>query len=486
MSNQYQPELNRRNVLKTTGFGLTTATLAGCIGGDSDDDHNGNGDDVGGNGTNGDDSEPEIEVDLTGVDFTYWNAINVQSRAARRASERLTNAFESQTGATIDVSWEGYGNVIGAAWPEAFQRGDYPVLYDSVSQFGGTFVQGDWIYPAEEYLDELPDEIVSNIDWLLDSMRHQYRGLADDTLFEIPFGFSAEIPFIGRMDHFEQAGLNPDDDFPPSNYDELIETASALQNDGPASYGFQIHGDPLDVSTSIVPCWTVARAGEDGLLLNQDMTDTNIDNDVWVETFQDYVDIFREHELSNPGTPAASDEEVVPQMIGEDVAMSQIDFLNQPTLMEQGGSLMDEGTIRWAPSWEGDAGERGIQLPFTLGVTRPPEGVDEDEYAKKQQAAIEFIALMLSEEVQLRMFEDYGLLPVRQDVWELLPERNDRLFESMIAMAEGSSYAWSAHPQITGIMYSWSVPYFQEALQGNMTAQEACETAAAEIRDNVF
>ncbi|MFP8890437.1 ABC transporter substrate-binding protein [Natrialbaceae archaeon A-CW2] len=486
MPERHKHTLNRRNVLKVTGAGLGAVGLAGCTG-DSDDDGDdtaaGNGD-TNGNG-NGDDPEPDIDVDLSGVEFEYWNAQFSQSAAARRAAERLHASFESRTGASVEISWEGYGNIVAPTWAEAFQRGDYPVLYDSVSQFGGTFVQGDWVYPAEEYLDEFPDEIVDNIDWILDTVRHQYRDFGDDVLFEIPYGFNMFSPFIARTDHFEAAGLDPEEDFPPTNYDELIDVATTLQEDGPGTYGYQIHGDVLDI-TDVLIQWTLADGGANGLFLNEEVTDTIIDNDVWVENLGNYVDVFQEYGLSNPGTPASADEEVVPQLASGEISMSQIDTQNLPMLIESAPDLLDDGSIMWAPAWSGPENQRGRFTTMTYGITRPPEDADEDDWEQRQQGAMEYIKMMLSEEVQLRLFEDYGLMPVREDVWELLPDRTDNAFATQITMAQESDFGPTAHPQLPAYLYGTIPGHFQEALQGNVSAEEACQNAASDLRDQLF
>jgi len=157
--------------------------------------------------------------------------------------------------------------------------------------------------------------------------------------------------------------------------------------------------------------------------------------------------MFREHELSTPETPQSGDEDVVPWMAQGQVSMSQIDFLNEPTLMQRHTELMENGTVKWAPSFGGQSGQRSLVTPFTFGITKPPDGADEAAWEKKQQAAIEFLKVWLSKDFRVELFESYGLLPVHQDVWDLLPARTDNSLQSIFTIANESDFGFTAYPQ---------------------------------------
>jgi ABC-type glycerol-3-phosphate transport system substrate-binding protein len=472
--------IDRRRFVKATGAGVLATGLAGCTG---------DGGDGGGDGGGGDTPSPTLEVDdevdISGTSFTYWSAVHSQSRSARRTMERFINRFEQATGATVNVSWESYSNILGAKWRQEFSRGNYPVLYDSVSRFGGTWVEGDWVYPFEEYSDQFDSATLDGLEWLLEVMRDQYRNYGGRA-YEVPLGFLAIEPFVARMDHFEQAGLDPSSDYPPTSVEEIVEVGTTLQEQGPGQYGFQVHGKADDATDNILPQWTLAKGGaEEGLLVDRDVTDTIVDNDVWIESVTQYVDMFREHDLSNPQTPNSGDEDVVNWMAQEQVSMSQIDFLNEPTLVERYPDLMENGTIKWAPSFGGQSGQRCLVTPFTFGITKPPDGANASQYEQKQQAAIQFLKAWMAESFQTELFANIGLLPVRDDVWEVLPERADNSLQSIFTMARESDFGFTAHPQQSQMLYGIFAPYVQQALRGEISPEEACRNTARDIRDQV-
>lgn len=473
--NGQDQRISRRPVLKATGASILGTGLAGCIGG-SDGSNNNN---------NNNESFGESDADLSGVTFEYWNQMNVQSRQAKSVSEDLINNFQNSTDASIEVSWDGYDNVIGADWRTSFSQGNYPVMYDSVSTWDGQFVDGDWVYPFDEYQDQFDDETISAIEWIFPILEDQYRGFDGNNLYEVPFGFLLQIPFLVRMDHFDEAGLERSR-FPPEDYDDLIDIATTLQEDGPGEYGYQIHGTAFDVTDCRLPNMAVAAGGEDGLFLNDDWSDTLWDNDIWKDTVTKYVEIFTEHELSSPETPNHDDESMVQEIVSGQTSINAGDFLNHPDLMDQAGSMMETGDIQWHPQWAGDAGQMAIIQPYSLGLTRPPDGADESEWEDQQAAAIEFMKTFLAKDFQRNLFENFGLFPIRQDLWEELPEAEHQLYRTATTMAENSEFTWSAHPQTVSIQYNLPGPHLQEALNGEKSPEQACDDIAQEVRDQLL
>lgn len=463
--------VNRRPFIKASGAAVTGLGLAGC---------SGNG---GGNG--GDDVGTVAgDKNFEGLTFEYWNQMNVQSRAAREVSEKLVNRFQDNTGASIEVNWSGYSNVIGATWRNNFSKGNYPVVYDSVTTWDGQFVDGDWIVPFEEYSDQFDDETLSAIEWMMPVLEEQYSGF-DRTVYHLPYGYLLQIPFVARMDHFDEAGLSRDR-FPPKDYDDLIDIATTLQEDGPGEFGYQIHGTKFDVTDCRLPNLAAAAGGKEGLFLNEDWSDTHWDNDVWKTAVKQWVDIYTEHGLSNPGTPDHDDEAMVQEIASGTTSMNSGDFLNHPDMMDQIPDLMENGDVQWGHQWAGSGNSMGLIQPYGMAICRPPEDADEAKWEEKQQAGVEFMKLFLDKDFQLSLFENFGLFPVREDVWSELPTAEHKLYRTATTMAENSELAWNAHPKTASVQYNIPAPHIQEALNGNKSPEQACDDIAQEVRDQLL
>jgi ABC-type glycerol-3-phosphate transport system substrate-binding protein len=415
-------------------------------------------------------------MDLNGVNAKYWNTINVQSESASQTSQEIADTVSSKTGANISVNMSTIGDLIGANWKQSFRSGNYPVVLDSVVGWAGPFFQGGFVKPYSEYEDQLDDDVVENIQWLIDRLDYAYRGYRGGVM-EVPYGINVQCGLIGRMDHFEEAGLSPEDDFPPENFDDLIQTAKTLQEDGPGEHGFSAYGDASDTFDEHVLAWAMGNGGEDGVYLNEDLTESIVINDVWQDAMKKYIETFTVHDLGPDNTPSISTEEFVTQVATGRASMSGSGFLNLPLIRDRAPDLVEDGTIRWAPMWKGDAGYRGATLPYTLAITRKPGSVDQSTWDRRQQVGIEVMNEFLSKEVQRNLFENFGLFPVRKDVWSDLPigERNDNYLQSFQTMSEEGGPSWSAHPISLELIINIAPPHIQDGLRGNISPSQVLQ-----------
>lgn len=474
---------SRRKFLKVAGAAGLSTSLAGCGGSDEDTttttDDSGGGDQTTGTG--------DTSGDISGVNFEYWDVHHSQSTAARESVQSLVEEFESETGSNLRVNYDSVGNSAGSKWINAFQRGDYPNIITGFSHIDGKYMDGGWIKPFSEYKDEFSQETLDGIEWMLPVVEYASR-MYDEGIMGIPFGFEPKNPIVARIDHFEEAGLDPEEDFPPKNYEHLIEVATTLQEDGPGKFGFQIWGtasDWLEVSNPMA----IALGGKDGAFLNEAADDTNIDNDTWIQNIKNWSEIYTKHGLSSDGTVNANDETAVALMRQGDVSMCQVAPANHPSFMEQARDMMMDGTIQWGPMYSEPSGQRGTFLLATMAITRKPEQTSEEEWAPKERAAIQFIEKLLSKDFQKNLQQNYGYLPVRDDVWEeataqVEGEDSHHFSESLFTMAEEIDVAWSFHPKQRPAMVS-PAPHMQKVLQGDLTPEQACKDAAEEFRKTI-
>ena len=79
----------------------------------------------------------QAKTDLSGVEIDYWNMIGVQNKLVRQLSETIIKAFEQKTGATVNTTWNSYGDIIGPKYRTNFQGGVKPVVFDATDRWTG-------------------------------------------------------------------------------------------------------------------------------------------------------------------------------------------------------------------------------------------------------------------------------------------------------------------------------------------------------------
>lgn len=463
----------RRKWLRLAGIGAA-AGLAGCTGGGSQET------------TTTQTTTQTQQVDLSGTTAEYWNTINVQSDSAKQTSQQIVNSVQKSTGAKIKINFSTIDDLIGANWKQSFRSGNYPVVFDSVVGWAGPFFQGGFVQPFSEYKDQLDQEVLNNISWLTDRIEYAYRGY-DAGLMEVPYGLNVQCGLVGRMDHFKQAGLSPEDDFPPDNFNHLIEVAKTLQKDGPGQHGFSAYGDASDTFDEHILAWSVGNGGKQGVYLNEDWTQGIMTNDVWQQAGKQYVETFTKHNIGPQNTASISTEEFLTQLAAGRASMSSSGFLNLPLIKKRAPDLVKDGTIKWAPMWKGDAGFRGSTLPYTLALTQKPDGVNQSVWDKRQQVGVELINTFLSKEVQRKMFDNFGLFPVRKDVWSDIGigSRADNYLSTFKTMAEDGGPPWSAHPVSLELIINIAPPHIQSALRGNISPSKALQNIKSDTNSRL-
>lgn len=455
--------ITRRNMLKIAGA-AGVAGISGCS--------------QSGSPTTGGQQDSSS---TSGTAFEFWETFNVQSRSAEEFLRQTVSEFEQRTGTTASMNWSGYGPLIGAEWITKFKNGDYPTLFTAPANWNGRFVQGDWIVPFEEYRGELPDETIQAIEWiipLIEDVDNMWNGIQS-----VPFALQMIGGMVGRMDHFEQAGLDPNNDFPPDGWEHAIEVGQTLQENGPGRWGYQLWSGSGDQIDGILAPWALADGGENGILLSRDRQEVHFDNDVWIRNTRRFVETYRKYELSSPATPTQVDEKIPQLMASGEVSMSNLESPNHPTMKSQVGELYNSGTIRWAPSWGGDSGQKGYFYPQALSICQKQSNEDQAKYERRRQASIEMIKTFLSKPVQRKLHEVAGVLPVRSDLWEDLPSPPNGVFDSWVEIAESAEFLHQNHPQFVEMMYNIPGPYVKQALNGEISPEEAMNRSAADTRN---
>jgi ABC-type glycerol-3-phosphate transport system substrate-binding protein len=359
------------------------------------------------------------------------------------------------------------------------------VLFDA-GKIPSTFLLNeDWIHPFDEWRDELDSDTISAIEWIFPTLEQAYSGLDWANIPFLPFATRAFAPITARRDHFEQAGLDPKNDFPPESQQEYIEIGEQLKADGPAEYPLHILADGGDFLDSGLPPWTVSQGGPiEGRILNEDFTDTNFTNDSWTQTFDTYHGIYADQDLAGPWSPTAPDEDVPPKMAAGDISMGHAEILTLPLWQENAPGLVEDETIMWGPHWGGPEDQPGVLDAFFLGISKKPPAVDQETWNARQDASIELMKTWLSEDFQRQIAEDFGLIPIRDDVWDDLSSqyRDDHIFNASLEMVQNTDATFAGHPSFVAI-FTENAAFLQNAMRGEISTEEALQQAHEHTMD---
>ncbi|MFB6102097.1 MAG: ABC transporter substrate-binding protein [Haloplanus sp.] len=464
------PRPTRRKALKGLGAAGLVG-LAGCAGGGG----GGGTTATGGGGKN-----------ATGTTISLWTTLHGQSKAAEQYLDQTIKTYEQRTGNTVKWVKETVKNVQNGNWRKRMAQGQIPTLYQTAPSRIGGLIDGGYATPWGSVLDQLSDDVVSGTEWAHPVVKNIYRGFEGDKRKTALLGFVMQEPLVARADHFKEAGLDIEKDFPPKNYDELVELAKTLQNEGPGDIGFQVHGAPGDLMDEISPTWAHQIGGETGLYVNKDWTDTHLDSDAWKTSLRRQVEIHREMGLSSENAATTSDEDACRLLADGRASMSQVGMLNYGLFSNLASDMLQDGTLRYGASWEGESGFRGEFNATALALGSKPPNMDSAKWERKKQAGIKFLDTMLSTEVQKQAFTKWGLLPFNKNAWQEISALPNNAVDAGIKIAEGSQFGWQAFPEMAAVQYNIPGPIFQQAMTGKLSPEEACDKAAKQIRSQVF
>ncbi len=403
------------------------------------------------------------KTDLKGVTIDYWNMIGVQNKLVRKLSESIVKAFEQKTGATVNVSWNGYGDIIGPKYRTNFAGGLKPTVFDAI---------GRWTGQLRPFLRPLDDMIESDLDagtrdatkWLMPLIQRMNSGFDDgQTIKDMPFALIPQAPAILRRDHFEKAGIDFEQNFPIRDTDHYIQLCKEIQAKAEVRYPTEVYGKIWDFGDTQLNGWIRSLDAENSDFLDAKWTKSTATSEAWIQGVQFYVDVFRKHKLSSPQTVQSSDEAAVEQLIQGRKSIVHADILNRGTLLDRMPEQMKDGTIVWTPHFPITGGTSGSQTMLAAGTFEivQQEGPDA---AIKEQAAWAFIKEWLSPENQVAYAKVAGLC-ARNDVWDEIKGQPDRYAEAGIAMLENAG-VWANHPKSVDIQYNLLAPHGQKMLQG--------------------
>lgn len=494
----------RRKFLKTTAVAGTFA-LAGCSGsgggGGDGGSGGGSGGDSGGSsgGSSGGDTAgtPNTGGKWEGVEIEFWNRMHFNTQRAEPAIKQAIQNFENDTGATVNVNYAS-GSAL-QKWLTLIDQGQRPHLMDQPSEGSGPFVDLGVIKPYEEYSRWFSEELRNNISWMMDVVGPMVYGGFDGKAYDLKFSNEGVRTFLVRTDYMEEAGLSPEDDFPPESFEESVQLGRTLQEDSSADYGWQIYGTSGDITDTCTEDWPATYAGIEGRILNEDWTDVNITNDAFIRTYEQFIGLKTENGLSHPDSVSMSDEDATQTLINGSGAMTSVPPATYGDLLNQAPEMVSNGQFKFGTGWKGPSGARGIVGGDGIMLTNPPDDADASEWEEAQEAAIDMMEnyLYFSDFFQERMFQTLGGGPVREDVGEdqILGAVNDTTgYENTNVIEATLRGAFDSEeiliepqaPMYGAIQYNIMPPQLQQAMQGNKSVEDALTSAAQEARNRFF
>lgn len=471
--------INRRSVVKAAGASLLGTGLAGCTGNGSDDgdggDSNGGADTTAQAGDESDFSNVTVEYADTGFSDV--------GRFAAQTIDLWVSEWSAETGGDVNLTQPSDEGLA-----EQFQNDEQPHMITASPGDTGVFLPDNLLTPYSEFQDTFPDYLDGGLHPGMAEIteNHAFRGWGD--VYYLQLTTKPYAPIIGNMDHFEETpGLSPDD-FPPESWDELVEQATALQEEGPSEIGYQPYGssgDLMDVEWNQVAGANPAGGNpSEAYTYGDDWSTINWNNDTWKEWMGAKVDAHTEHGLGSPGTATFGDEEGIPGMINGQIGMCHQASSANSIFQNQASEMFEDGTLRWGTTWGGESGLRANHLQDGVSYAQKPEGKDEANWEKSVNAAEDFTKFLLGTE----LFRDdfvtgMGFCPAWKGDWDNMAE-NDRTtaggwlsaVKPMVDEAEAYR-GYSAHPYRSTHDYDVIPQEVQKAFNGEISTDQALENA---------
>lgn len=378
---------------------------------------------------------PRHEMDLVGM----W--------------ERQTEQFEDETGIDVEfiqMSWDEVANKV--LTDLAAGGGTYDVIeFDNgwVSQFAAT----GWLEPLNDYADQ------AYLDALLPGLLSTFSN--DGNVLGIPWNNDTRFFFYNeRM--LNEAGI----DAPPRTWDEVVEQAALLKDQGIAE---------APVTDYWNQEWALANSFafylySFGTSYFDDDANITIDEPQAVAALQFMVDMLREHEIVTRSAVTLSQEAAADLLYRGTSAF----FFQGPPVTKNYADDPDRSQVvgevvaaEWLPAVDADT-----QATLTL-----PEAFAIPASSRNKDAAWRYIEYMISPERDRERAEALGSLPLFTDLYT----DPDLLAQYPFWEQFGAQSAVARPlPQVEWYdeLVQTTIVQVQRALLGSQTAQESADNIA--------
>jgi len=379
------------------------------------------------------------------------NALLVGGLDHQQVFDALIPTCEEQLG--VDVEWSALprDQLVIRATTLGQSRSDsidiYSTHYSSIPQFYEFLQPLQDLFTAEELSDFLPA-----------SMDFGYIG---GDLYQIPRLIDARMLFY-RTDLFEEKGLTP-----PINWDELLEVAEALTDQGAGLYGFIGVGKGNAVMRHFSDfLW---QAGGD--FLDEDMHPV-FNSPVGVEALQFLVDLIFKYEVVPPGSVAYGWTEAR-TLFAQGGGAMLYDWPSAPPHLDDPDRSQVVGKYAFAPI-------PGYRTNISTAVAH---GFGINRYSSQKELAADFIKCMTAPEQQYVEYSLRGTFPARASVVDRIIAEADVTERGRLLALQGVANTGKSWPAIAEMSEIERVIFeeLERALTRVKTPQQALDDAANQV-----
>jgi multiple sugar transport system substrate-binding protein len=368
--------------------------------------------------------------------------------------QMAADEFSQQTGATVNINGQGYGQLRDAALA-AFVGGTG--AFDVIStayQWTGEFAEPGYLLPLDDLIAANPPETIDDFIPRAMELYGQWNGQQ----VSLPFNGEAMLLFY-RSDVFEENGLQP-----PTTFEEFDQIAQQLTGDD--FYGTAIMG----LREQAMTMWSNRYWALGGGSLDLDENGTiTIDREPAIQALNQLQTEVNEY--SPPGALTFGLPEASAEFVNGRVAM-----------VEMWPSFLGPMTI--------DAEQVAPEVLGNVAVAQVPGGIPHSggwgmsiaADSDAPEAAYAFIRLATSPSYDLDCFQQTGKGPVRQSTYDTLSEQAD--LEQYWLAPQGEAVQ-AANPRSRAPEAGELNDMFDEVvarfLAGELTAEQAVDEMQSRI-----
>ncbi|AZO94278.1 sugar ABC transporter substrate-binding protein [Halocella sp. SP3-1] len=369
--------------------------------------------------------------------------------------EDIISNFEEQEGVRVDYQLIGF-DVYFDRLVVAFKAGQGPdVTFADLGGWVPTFAANGWLEPMDNQLANWngTNEIWENLWPTVEYKGHKYG---------LPWYTDCRLLLYNKK-MFRKAGLDPSK--PPKTWDELLNYAQILTDQGNRVYGYGVSGKKTEVSTLGYIMFLFANNGK---LLNDDYSQAAFNTSEGIKALKFYTDLYKKYKVSPSNTLAYGEDEYRNMMAQNKVAMAIGGPWSFPLIEKANPDIKDEYAVALHPYNTKPASVFGGWASVI------------SKQSKNKGLAWKFIKYITSYEVwDMWIKRSGGPLPARRDVAEDSPVFKDSKWQVVLQTFPTAGFRppIPEYPEVSNVIQTM----IQNVLLGKQTAKEAIALAEIEV-----